>query len=270
MKKLSAILFFTLFVPMLAFAQLQIRTHKEKISDFVQKTTMVVLTGNDSLDIPIRHALKDFWSISAYEFCSSEDFIARSGSSDCYFLAVADGGDGLRYWHLVKGGQGKKSLSSMLTVATVPVCPADGFTGREDFLLPVLLCNLQNVAAKAVGSNYHGPGKPYSSPKQAASIPLMISEDELSPVVGAKEIEDCEAKRIEFVSAADADKAFVDGTEAAVCYVVGPRNPRKGQVFYVFLADADTYGLYYNKKHKVGSAGCGLLKEDLKAFAKGR
>lgn len=257
-------------MPMLAFAQLQIKTHKEKISDFLQKSTKVVLTGNDSLDVPIKHALKDFWTISAYEFCSQDDFLALRGSTDYYFLAVGDGGDGLRYWYLVKGGSKKKTLASMLTVASIPICPADGFTGREEALLPILVCYLQNESARAVGSNFNGPGKAYSSPKQAAAISLLIPEEDLSPSIGIKEKQFCSDKKMDIVSTEEADLAFFDGSEAAVCFVIGPIKPKIGQTFYVYLADSVTYGIYYNKKHKVGPAGCGLLMEDIKAFAKGR
>ncbi len=272
MKKLSTILFVFLFVPMLAFGQLQIRTHKEKISDFMQKSTKVVLTGSDSLDVPIREALKDFWTISAYEFCSEEEFASLRKNDNYYFLAVGNGGDGMRYWYLVKGGSydKKKGLSSMLTVATIPICPADGYTGREDCLLPVLACSLQNLAAKAIGSNYAGIGGKVSSLKETNGLPLYICEDELSPEIGWTERTKCQNDNITIYSTSEIDRCFYYGDQAAICFVVGPKKPVKGQSFQVYLVDSVTYSVYYNKKHKIGSSGCGLLKEDIKAFSKGR
>ena len=272
MKKLSTILFVFLFVPMLAFGQLQIRTHKEKISDFMQKSTKVVLTGSNSLDVPIREALKDFWTISAYEFCSEEEFASLRKNDNYYFLAVGNGGDGMRYWYLVKGGSydKKKGLSSMLTVATIPICPADGYTGREDCLLPVLACSLQNLAANAIGSNYAGIGGKVSSLKETNGLPLYICEDELSPEIGWTERTKCQNDNITIYSTSEIDLCFYYGDQAAICFVVGPKKPVKGQSFQVYLVDSVTYSVYYNKKHKIGSSGCGLLKEDIKAFSKGR
>ena len=202
MKIRYAILSILLFMPVLASAQLQIRTHKEKISDFLQKSTKVVMTGNDSLDIPVRQALKDFWTISAYELCSEEEFESLRSGDSYYFLVVGDGNDGLRYWHLVKGGSydKRKGLASMLTVATIPICPADGFTGREDYLLPVLVCCLQNMAARAVSSNYTGIGGKSAPLKKSAGLPLYLCEEELSPAFTAADKELCEEKNISILT----------------------------------------------------------------------
>ena len=272
MKKLFIILTIIFLVPLNLPAQLQIRTHKEKISDFPNKITKVVLTGNDTLDIPIREAVKNFWTISAYEICSKEEFESIRSNDNYYFLAVGGNSDGVRSWYLVKGGDfdKKKGLASMVAVADVPVCPADGYTGREEVLLPVLICNLQYEAAKAVKIKYTGVGGNISNIKKAKDLPLIVCEDELSPEIGLAEKEFCEGKGIRIASAEDADGYFYTGDQAAVCFVIGPRKPARGQTFYVYLVDSSTYGLYYIKKRKVSSSGRGVLKEDLKAFAKGR
>ena len=268
MKKILVILVLSLTFPMLALGQLQIRTHGDKISDFTSKITKVVLTGNDSLDVPIREAMKDFWTITAYEICSREDFDALKKDEKYYFLAVDKGRDGIRNWRLVKGGS-DKSLASMVTVAELPICPADGYTGREYYLLPALVCHMQHLAAKAVGSKYKGAGKAVSTPKEAAALPIYICSDEITPDAELIQKDLMAAKRMFLVSESDADGTFMDGLAAAVCFVVKPLNPRKGQLFFVYLVDTVTNELYYYKKHKV-SSDAGLLKEDIKAFAKGR
>lgn len=274
MKKLSVILIVFLFMPMLAFAQLQIHTHKEKISDFPQKITYVVLTGNDSLDVPVREAVKNFWTISAYEICSQEEFESLRKDDKYYFLAVGPGAEGLRSWYLVKGGSydKRKGLPSMLTVASVPICPADGLTGREDTLLPALLCNLQYAAGKAVRSNYTGIGGAESSLKAIKDLPIYLCEGELAPeIIGIASQESYIQKNIRVLLPEELDAAFYTGDQAIICFVVGPKNPVPGQSFYVYLVDASSYTLHYKKRHKVSrSSGMGLLKEDLNAFAKGR
>lgn len=270
MKKFCIIITAFLLLGQSLSAQLQIRTHKEKISDFMEKVTMVVLTGNDSLDVPIREAVKNFWTISAYELCSTEEFEALKANEDYYFLAVGSDNNGLRSWYLVKGG-GKKPLESMLNVATVAICPADGFTGREESLLPALACLLQNLVGKAIGRPYTGSGLTISSPKKALGIPLYLCPEEFSAALSDTEAGPLKEKEIYLVDRASADCTFMEADKAAVCFVVAPISPKKKQVSYVYLVDASTFELYYFKKHKISDAtDCGLLPEDLKAFMKGR
>ena len=55
-----------------AFAQAQITTKKEKVSDFTLKTMKVVLSGNEFIDQAVREAINNTWSLSPFEFCTHE------------------------------------------------------------------------------------------------------------------------------------------------------------------------------------------------------
>ncbi len=272
MKRIAIIISLFLFFCQAAVAQLQIQTHKEKIKDFPQKVTKVVLTGEEELDAAIRDAIKNYWTISAYELCSEEEFGSLKTNDNYYFLAVADGGEGLRRWYLVKGGNAAaKKLQDMLTVASVAICPAEGLSGREETLLPPIACLLQNLISKAIGSAYGGSGLTISNPGKAVSKPLYLCQDEFSLRTSVPDQELCQKKNIHLVSADQADQIILNAEDAAVCFVVAPTLPAKGDVFYVYLVDASTFEIYYFKKHKVSTKyGCGLMEEDLKAFLKGR
>ena len=65
MKKLLIILAVAL-IPVIAGAQAQIHTKKVKISDFTEKITKVVLTGNDFYDLSLQEEVKARWRVSPY------------------------------------------------------------------------------------------------------------------------------------------------------------------------------------------------------------
>ena len=68
------ILITAVLLPLLASAQAQINTKKVKIADFTEKTTKIVLTGNDFYDIKLRKEITAGWTLSPYEFCTLEEF----------------------------------------------------------------------------------------------------------------------------------------------------------------------------------------------------
>ena len=91
MRKIIIILSL-LCVSVAAFAQAQITTKKEKLSDFTMKTTKIVLTGNEFLDQSIREAARNSWTISPYEVCSAEEFNSLMKDPKYYFLVVVQMG----------------------------------------------------------------------------------------------------------------------------------------------------------------------------------
>ena len=90
MKKLLTILAVVL-IPVIAGAQAQINTKKVKISDFTEKVTKVVLTGNDFFDLSLQDEVKARWRVSPYEFCTWEEFMNDRNSSDYYFSLRTNG-----------------------------------------------------------------------------------------------------------------------------------------------------------------------------------
>ena len=73
-------------LPLAVFAQAQIDTKKVKISDFPQKITKIVLTGNSLYDAILKDEVASRWRVSPYEFCTLNEFNEFKNKEDYYFL----------------------------------------------------------------------------------------------------------------------------------------------------------------------------------------
>ena len=90
MKKAFAIII-AIFLPLFAWGQAQINTKKVKLSDFTQKVTKIVLSGNEFMDSAFKDEVTARWRISPYEFCTLNEFNALKTSGDYYFLLITSG-----------------------------------------------------------------------------------------------------------------------------------------------------------------------------------
>ena len=144
MKKIITLVISSL-LPIFAWSQAQINTKKVKISDFTQKITKVVLSGNAFQDSVLQNGVAMCWRISPYEFCSMEDFNDLKGSEEYYFLLSVNGqfkNDSkptIHYLTLVKGGKGAdEGVGEMLEVVSIPVTSAESPSGRETVFMQLL------------------------------------------------------------------------------------------------------------------------------------
>ena len=170
------------------FAQAQITTKKEKLSDFYMKTTKVGLTGDDYLDAALKDAFKNVWTLTAYEFSAPEEWPSLLQRSEYYLVVPVrnkfrrNNLPGLMMLSLVKGGSGK-TLDEMLEVTTIPLCAADGASGREAAYLPALVSLLQQRAAKALEGSFSKVNK--IGTQSLSSLPpedkIFLCEEDLSP-----------------------------------------------------------------------------------------
>ena len=120
MKKILIILT-AILLPLMASAQAQITTKKIKISDFPEKTTKVVLTGNALFDAVLKEEIAARWRIAPYEFCTLNEFNELKGKDNYYFLISTKGQfkkesePGLQFLTLVKGGtEAEEGINQML------------------------------------------------------------------------------------------------------------------------------------------------------------
>ena len=160
MKKLLMILAVAL-IPMIAGAQAQILTKKVKISDFTEKVTKVVLTGNEIFDLSLQEEVKARWRVSPYEFCTWAEFMNDRNSSDYYFLLTTsaqfkkESEPGLEMFSLVKGGTGA-TINSMMEVMFMPFASAEDPSGREYVFLSALLDIIQAHTVKSMEKDLNG------------------------------------------------------------------------------------------------------------------
>ena len=272
------------FVCLSLFAQGTVTTRKYRLNDFTDKVTQVVLPGNSILANALKQEVTNLWKASAFEFCTSAEFEARKTSDQYYFLLLADsaskdnGEEGITFLTLLKGdAAAANGLSKMPEIISLPVCPAEGNSGRELLYLGALVGAVQDFALAAMESEktaYQMDGwfnEKYAQDGKKKRIYLALTDIsmEVSERDGEKYLDDdillCDDEE-------EANRMFQLGSyNTLVGFVVAPSVPTNGDWCYKLLVDAETHTLYYLRRHKISNhAGVGFLTDDLKRMAKGR
>lgn len=275
MKKALAIMI-SVLLPALAWGQAQINTKKVKIGDFTQKTTKVVLSGNEFMDSVLKDEVTARWRISPYEFCTLEEFNGMKSSDEYYFLIITNGqfkkdqSPTLQFLTLVKGGKGsEKGIDGMLEVVSMPIAAAQFPSGREIVFLPAFIDIMQGYTLDSMEKDskaYGGLGNYSAGIPDSDSMRIIFSAEDLA--VSPEFIEKAESEfgdKFEIAEEEDVDKLMLENTEnAIVSYVVAPFEPKNGAYCYKMLINAQTHQLYYYKRHRISDkAGAGFLEDDL-------
>lgn len=273
MKKLLIILAVAL-IPVIAGAQAQIHTKKVKISDFTEKITKVVLTGNDFYDLSLQEEVKARWRVSPYEFCTWEEFMVERNNMNYYFLLTTssqfkkESEPGVDLLSLVKGGTGA-TINSMMEVMNIPFASAENPSGREYVFLPVLLDIIQSHTLKSMEKDmngYVGLSSYSSNMKRTGNMEIVFSEDDLNSAF-TREFMDLNFDSDIVVTDEDsADEYVIENTpNTLVSYVVAPTDGNPGSYCYKMLVNAQTHEIYYYARHKISKKyGVGFLIEDIK------
>jgi hypothetical protein len=275
MKKALAIMI-SVLLPALAWGQAQINTKKVKIGDFTQKTTKVVLSGNEFMDSVLKDEVTARWRISPYEFCTLEEFNGMKSSDEYYFLIITNGqfkkdqSPTLQFLTLVKGGKGsEKGIDGMLEVVSMPIAAAQFPSGREIVFLPAFIDIMQGYTLDSMEKDskaYGGLGNYSTGISNSGSMRIIFSAEDLA--VSPEFIEKAESEfgdKFEIAEEEDVDKLMLENAEnAIVSYVVAPFEPKNGAYCYKMLINAQTHQLYYYKRHRISDkAGAGFLEADL-------
>jgi hypothetical protein len=275
MKKALAIMI-SVLLPALAWGQAQINTKKVKIGDFTQKTTKVVLSGNEFMDSVLKDEVTARWRISPYEFCTLEEFNGMKSSEEYYFLIITNGqfkkdqSPTLQFLTLVKGGKGsEKGIDGMLEVVSMPIAAAQFPSGREIVFLPAFIDIMQGYTLDSMEKDskaYGGLGNYSTGISNSGSMRIIFSAEDLA--VSPEFIEKAESEfgdKFEIAEEEDVDKLMLENAEnAIVSYVVAPFEPKNGAYCYKMLINAQTHQLYYYKRHRISDkAGAGFLEADL-------
>lgn len=270
-------------MPLIMSAQAQIVTKDAKIEDFQEKTTKIVLTGNEFFDSALSEEIRTRWNISPYEFCTLEDFNSLKGSSDYYFLMCVksrfkkEPEPGIQMLTLIKGGEkADKGLGKMLELVSIPLCSAKYPSGREMIFLPALIDIMQEQVIHVLSSSisaYSSLSEASGNMFDARDMSIVFSEDDLSDEVSEEMLSQYFHDGVFLSDESGADDIMLDNMEnTLVSYTVAPFEPTAGSSFcYKMLIDAGTHELYYFKKHRITKkAGPGFLPEDLMRITAGR
>lgn len=267
---------FAIILSLTAFGQAQIDTKKVKISDFTQKITKVVLTGNMLHDAALKREVAARWSISPYEFCTLADFDELKSDSNYYFLLTAAGQfkkekePGIVFMSLVKGGAGAANgIGGMLEVISFPFASSENPNGREYVFLPVILDIIQSHTAKSMENDIDGyVGLPNYTMNiyRSGNMTLVFSASDLSAEITPEMKSACFNETVLVLDEEDADEYLSpDRQNTLVSYVVTPADAKPGSYCYKMLFDANGSTLYYFRKHKITKkTGPGFLAEDIK------
>ena len=278
MKRL-VILLAAALLPIFASAQAQINTKKVKISDFTQKTTMVVLSGNIFYDSALEDEIVARWKASPYGFCSVQEFEQLKGSEEYYFLLSTKGQfkketePGLQFLTLVKGGKkAEEGIAEMLEVVSLPIASAEDPSGRETVFLPVFLDIIQEHALESMDndiSGYTGLSNYSLNLHKTGDMVIVFSEDDLSSEITDAFKESNFDDEMIIAEEEDADEYLTDDKQnAAISYVAVPTDAKPGSYCYKMLIDNQSHKLYYFKKHKITKkSGAGFLAEDINRIA---
>lgn len=267
---MAAVLF-----PLMADAQAQINTKKMKIADFTQKTTKVVLTGNEFYDVALRNEIAAAWKLSHSEFCTLEEFEVLKFDDNFYFLLTTDGkfrkepSPGIVYLTLVKGGRGAgKGIDKMLEIVSLPIASVEDPSGREYIFMPAFIDIIQNYTEAAMSRDINGYIGLISNTenfKDAPDLEILFTEGDLAPDVDRAFRDLNFDSNMVRVNEEMADKAMLDSKPGTlVSLIVAPTEPTQGSYCYKMLIHPESHKLYYFRKHRISEKyGRGFLQEDI-------
>lgn len=278
MKKFL-ILLVAIILPLTTFAQAQITTKKIKISDFTQKTTKVVLTGNALFDAVLKEEIAARWRIAPYEFCTLQEFNELKNTDSYYFLISTKGQfktedePGLQFLTLVKGGTGtKEGLDQMLEVVSLPVASAEDPSGRELTFLPAFLMIIQQYAQDSIDHDinaYVGLSNYSKNLAATASMDVVIAEEDLDSKMSQEAKEKYFTNGVKISDQETTDQLLsATAPNTVISYVAAPTNSKEGFYCYKMLIDTQTYRLCFFRKHRISPRyGAGFTDYDLRSIA---
>ena len=281
MKKFT-VLALALLMPLLVCAQAQIDTKKMKISDFTQKITKVVLTGNLFHDATMESEVTAKWNISPFEFCSLKEFEELKSDENYYFLMTTKGqfkkeaGPGITFLTLVKGGKdADKGINRMLEIVSFPYASTDDPSGREVVFLPFILDIMQSYTLDAMEKDlngYVGLASTTLNLSKSEDMTIVFSESDLSSGIVADIRNQYFDDQVLVMDENEADKYMSpDRANTLVSYVVAPTAPGPGSYCYKMLIDPHSAELYYFRKHRISKTDSpGFLVEDIKRITSPR
>ena len=275
MKKFIALIAAVL-LPLMVFGQAQIDTKKKKISDFTQKVTKIVLTGNPVHDAYMKKNIAAKWRVSPFEYCTLSEYEGLKSNPAYYFLLTTKGQfkkesePGLTFLTLVKGGaDAAQGIDQMLEIVSFPFASADDSSGREYVFMPAFIDIIQNYALDSMENDisaYSGLANYSMNISKSGNMTLVFSQTDLSSDVTPVLKSQCFDENVFVLEEEDADEYLTEeSSNTLVSYVASPSEGKPGSFCYKMLIDPQSNTLYYFRKHKISKKfGPGFLAEDIR------
>jgi len=260
-----------IIIGLVAMAQGKVSTRKYILSDFQDKVTKIVVPQDPILASALRQEVVNSWSVSAFEFCTEQEFESIGDTDEFYFLALrafkfkGEQEPGIIFMSLLKGQSHE--------VISLPLAPADDSSGRELVFIGALVKAIQDYTLAAMESEKTAyiPSTWFNAnfEKWGRMMTIFMAREDLSVSVTDEDTGKYLDTDFHICSADEADEKFVQApVNTLVSYSVSPVDPSAGSYSYQLLFKADTMELFYISRHKIKSnAMAGFLVKDLKWLA---
>lgn len=243
-----------LMICALSQGQVRIYTKKSRLADFPAKTTVVMLSGNEIMDLALKNEITSRWRVSPFDFVEAGNLEELRDNQSIYLLYLSYEKSGIVFLNLEKCGNkaGMTSLSSQMEVVKVPFSPRDFTTGREISYLSAAIDIVQHYVESAIRNEVSSYAslqqfcKPLISQKKKQ---IFISHDDLSTDIAGRDSLVNMGGGIAFTDSFTADSLFAAGAkDALIGFCISSSAPGPKAESYQIIVSADRHELYYFNK----------------------
>jgi hypothetical protein len=257
--------------------------NKEEIKQFTESKTCIVLEEDQmsTFNTYIRSAVKEFWTITPYEFIEVKDFNVRRLDPQYSFIVLTqttyekDKSAALyNYINLLQGKKGSK-LGEMPEICAIPLSFASEDDLEYGYKLGAILRFMQKHAAM-ISEDPSLTGRKYlkyynKNIPAVANKTILVKQEDLTPDISTIEkIRTYYSNKIEIVSEEAIMKAIADkAPNTLILHKVGPVGEVKSGYCFKMLIGTDDSDMYYYHQHLIDKSNPnGLLPADLKRLSR--
>lgn len=257
---------------------------KDEIKQFTASKTCVVLEDDpfSSFNAYMKDAMKQYWTVTPYEFISSKEFNVRRLKPEFSFIVLTetkyDKDKTSSLYNFINLLEGKKvdKLGEMPEICAVPL----SFAGEEDteygYKLGAILEFMQRHA-RLIMEDPSKTGRKYlkyynENVPEVMKKTILVKQEDLSPeIANIERIKAIYSNKIEIVTEEEIIKAIENKSPGIVIlHKVGPVGEKQDEGYcFKMLIGTDDANLYYYNMHTIDKNNPnGFLPSDLKRLAR--
>jgi hypothetical protein len=256
---------------------------KDEIKQFTVSKTCVVLDEDQYsvYNTYIKRAMKEYWTVTPYEFILSADFESRRTDPAYSFILLTQtnfendkSGSKYNFINLLQGKNVDK-LGKMPEICAIPL----SFSGEDDleygYKLGAVL-NFMQKHALMIADDPTLTGRRYLKyynrfTPEVHTRKILVRQEDLSPGISTPEsIKSVYGYELVIAPETEIVKAIAEkAPNTLILHVVGPGEESQAGYCYKMLIGADDANMYYYNQHRIDKSNpYGLLPADLKRMVK--
>ena len=256
---------------------------KNEIRQFSASTTCVVLEDDNfsSFNAFIKKAMKEFWTITPFEYIDQEEFSLRMNKPTYSFIMLTvttfDKDKSKSEFNFINLVQGKNvdKISALPEICALPL----SFAGEDNLEYGYKLGAILLFMQKHAGLIMEDPSKTgrnnfkfyNENIPEVMNRRILVKQEDLSPAVGdIDKIRAIYSGKVEIVTEEEIVKAIETRSPGTVIlHKVGPAGAASEGICFKMLIGSDNAKMYYYNSHIIDKANPdGLLPADLKRLAR--